>query len=185
MKQKGVCSIEEEVWRDIPDYEGLYQASNLGRIRSLDRIDRLGRFKSGKVLKPSFNHNGYNIITLCGKTFRLNRLIYSVFKGDIPEGYEVNHIDENKENNSVSNLNLMTPKENTNWGTGIERQIMKRVNGKKSKPVLQYDLEGNFIKKYPSISEAQRITGVFKANIIKCCKGKQNKTGGYKWRYEK
>ena len=122
-----------EIWRDIKGYEGLYQVSNYGKVRSLDRTtfanSRWGKVRSmnfkGRIIKQFVGKNGYMKVSLCkdGKVHSkdVHRLVYEAFIREIVEGMQVNHIDENKTNNKVENLNLLTPKENSNWGTAIER----------------------------------------------------------------
>ena len=78
----------------------------------------------------------------------------------------------------------MTPKENTNYGTGIERRSKKQINGKKSKPVLQFTLDNILVKEYPSIRQAERETGFNQAYIVKCCKGNRKQAYGFKWKYK-
>ena len=97
---------------------------------------------------------------------------------------QVNHINEIKTDNRLSNLNLMTPKENVNYGTGIDRCHNQLINGKCSKPVLQFTLDGILIKEYPSIQQVYRETGFDYRHIIKCCKGKYKQAYGFKWRYK-
>ena len=146
--------LEKEIGKDIPNYEGLYQASNLGRIKSFDKViaqkNNSTAIKKGRILKPSTSHSGYYQIVLSKqsirKSYKVHRLIWLAFYGSIPEGYEVNHINEIKTDNRLLNLNLMTHKENCNWGTGIERCHNQLINGKCSKSVLQFDLNDNFIK---------------------------------------
>ena len=181
-----------ETWKDIKGFEGIYQASNLGQVKSLSR------FKKGKngssvtvkerILKPKINSCGYFQVGLfknsIGKFYMVHRLVFETFNGTIPEGLQVNHINEIKSDNRLSNLNLMTPKENTNFGTGIERRAKKLINGKCSKPVLQFDLQDNFIKEYPSIKQVERETGFLQQNISKCCKGKLKTAYNYIWRYK-
>ena len=175
-------SQEIEEWRSIEGYEGLYQVSSLWRVRSCDRfVNSNGgtRLHKGKVLKPGMDRVGYLHVVLCkeGKptAFSVHRLVYEAFHGKIPEGMQVNHIDEDKSNNSLNNLNLMTPKENTNWGTAIERR---------SKPVVQYDLQGNFIAEYPSVCETGRKLGIKQGNISSALKGRIKTAGGYIFRYK-
>ena len=176
----------EEIWKDIPNYEG-YQVSNLGRVKSLERF-RKGKNGSlvtvkERILKPKLTHRGYYRVDLwkqsIGKHYKVHRLVWEAFNGSIPEGLQVNHINEVKTDNRLSNLNLMTCKENTNWGTGIERGHKKQ-----SKVVLQFTLEDVFIKEYPSIRQAERETGFNQAHIVKCCKGKYKTAYGYKWKYK-
>ena len=106
-------------------------------------------------------------------------MVYEAFNGQIPEGLQVNHINEIKTDNRLENLNLMTAKENLNWGTRNERIAKKR-----SKVVLQFDLNNNLVKEYQSIIQAGQETGFAFQNICACCKGKLKQAYGYKWRYK-
>lgn len=169
-----------EIWRDIPDYEGLYQASDQGRIRNT---------KTGRILAQKQDKRKWKKYWMVGlmkngkRSFKyVSRLVYSAFNGPIPKGMEVNHISENKDDNSLSNLNLMSREENMLWGTGIERRAKAHY-----KKVYQYDLEGNFIREWPSVKSVQEETGYRRANIANCCrKLPHNKTAyGFIWRYEK
>ena len=177
----------EEIWKDIPNYEGIYQASNLGRVKSLERF-RKGKNGSlasvkEKIFKPQIDHRGYYRVELwkqsIGKRYKVHRLVWEAFNGSIPEGLQVNHINEVKTDNRLENLNLMTPKENTNWGTGIERRAKKQ-----SKPVLQFTLDDILVKEYPSTHQVERETGFSQSCIFKCCKGKYKAAYGYKWKYK-
>lgn len=135
-------------------------------------------------LRSSLSSNGYARIKLSDnngkqRRFLLHRVVYEAVTGQpIPEGLQVNHIDEDKTNNQFNNLNLMTPKENSNWGTRNER--LSKVQ---SKQVEQYDLEGNLIKVWPSLSEINRQLGYSCGNICDCCKGKFDSRYGFKWKY--
>ena len=182
-------NYENEIWRDIPEYEGLYQASNLGRVKSLERIDARGNRRKEKILNPEINSCGYYRLTFCKqsivKRYLVHRLVYEAFNGQIPEEMQVNHINEVKTDNKLENLNLMTARENMNYGTRNARSAKKHINRKdQSKPVLQYDLQDNLIKEYPSIHQAYRETGFDYRHIIKCCKGKYKTAYGFKWRYK-
>ena len=181
-----------EEWKDILGFEGLYQASNMGRIKSLERIKK---GKNGclvtvkeKILKPQINRGYYRVNlykNLIQKNYRVHRLVWEAFNGSIPEGLHVNHINEVKTDNRLENLNLMTPKENTNWGTRNERAGKVLKNRKdQSKSVLQYDLQDNFVKEYPSARQAERETGFAQRHICECCKGKLKTAYGYKWKYK-
>lgn len=170
----------EEEWRPVIGYEELYEASSEGRIRSVDRevADRGGVYiAKGKVLKPVMN-KGYLRVGLHeeGKTkwFYVHRLVYSAFCGKIPGGYDVNHIDEDKTNNRLENLNLMTRKENNNWGTRTERC---------SKPVIAFDGDGNVVLEFHSTAEAER-NGFHSGHLSACCLGKQKTHKGYRWKYK-
>ena len=174
----------EEIWKDIKGFEGLYQVSNLGRVKSLKRPYRLKE----KIKKPTRDRYGYYQVRLCkqsiGKSYLVHRLVWEAFNGHIPEGYEINHLDERPVNNALSNLSLVTHRENLNYGTRNERAGKVLKNGKKSKPVLQFDLQDNFIKEYPSIRQAERETGFNQGNISACCNGKQKTAYNYIWKYK-
>lgn len=193
-----------EIWKDIKNYEGLYQVSNEGRVKALKKnVVGKGRnqyddehilkqheiVKHGKKrLQTSLTKDGVKEYPVTAK------LVYETFVGEIPKGMQVNHIDEDPSNNKIENLNLMTPKENSNWGTRNQRlgETFKS-NGKRSKPVLQYK-DGVLIAEYPSAKEAARQLGVGQCNISRCCLGgfiwknkwiNVNKAYGYTWEYKK
>lgn len=109
----------KEIWKDIVDYEGLYQVSNLGRVKSI-------KFSKEKILKPVPTHNGYYIVGLSKngnkKRFRVHRLVAQAFIGKISKGYCVNHINEVKTDNRLENLEIITFKENVNYGTANARR---------------------------------------------------------------
>lgn len=170
-----------EKWAYIPGYEGYYQVSNYGKVKSL-------KFGKEKILKPNKAPNGYFFVTLYRdkkpKCIRVHRLVWEAFNGTIPEGYVCNHINEDKTDNRLCNLNLMTPRENANWGTAIKRSADARKNGKKAYPVEQYDLQGNYIQEWASTMEIERQTGFANGNIGCCCNGKYRQAYGYIWRYK-
>ena len=181
--------LTTEEWRDIPGFEGIYQASNLGRIRSVDRIDSGGRSLKGKVRKLKTDRRGYQQVHLSkdgeGKRFLVHRLVYTAFNGEIPEGMEVNHINEVKSDNQIENLNLMTHVENVNWGTRNQRAAKAIINHPlKSKPVVGCDHEGNVVVTFPSTQEAGR-NGFTESSVASCCRGvKHHKTHkGLIWKY--
>lgn len=177
----------EEIWKDIKGFEGIYQASNFGRIKSLERV-RKGKNGSlvsvkEKILKPQMINSGYYLIGLwkqsIKKRYMVHRLVWIAFNGTIPEGLQVNHVNEIKTDNRLENLNLMTCKENINFGTGIERRAKKR-----SKPVLQFTLEDILIKEFPSTKQVERDNGFNHSHISACCKGKLKQAYGYIWKYK-
>lgn len=184
--------MSEEIWKDIKGFEGLYQVSNLGQVKSLERF-RKGENGSlvtvkEKILKPQINSNGYYQVGLCKnskvKRYMVHRLVYEAFNGQIPEDLQVNHINEVKTDNRLENLNLMTCKENNNWGTRNERASIKMTNGKLSKVVLQFTLEDVLIKEYPSAMQVYRETGFKQSRICDCCNGKRKQAYGFKWKYK-
>lgn len=195
---------DEKIWRDIIEegFEGIYQGSNFGRIRSLDRwVNSKNGSKSfvkGKILKPHLRYNGYQQVHLYkngkGKMLYVHRLVYEAFIGEIPKGMQVNHKDENKQNNILSNIDtLMTCKENINWGTRNKRSSKSLTNNpKKSKSVIQKSLEGEVIKVWTSVNEVQRQLGYDNGSISACCRGGCYKKGkwvnikqmyGFIWQY--
>lgn len=182
-------NYENEIWKDIPEYEGLYQASNLGRIKSLERIDALGHRLKEKILKPSIGNSGYYQVCLCKnsivKHYMIHRLVWKAFNGSIPKNMQCNHLNEIKTDNRLENLNLMTSKENVNYGTRNERAGKVLKNRKdQSKIVLQFTLESILVKEYPSVMQAVRDNGFNQGNIFACCNGRQKTAYGYKWRYK-
>ena len=128
----------EEVWRTIVGYEGLYVVSNMGRVRSLERIDSLGRVVKEKILSPSKNGNeGYLFVYLYkngkSKNHYIHRLVLSAFAPcENMENLEVNHLDENKENNNLNNLEWITHKDNQNYGTRNKRISEKKFYSSRS-----------------------------------------------------
>lgn len=172
----------KEVWKPVLGYEGLYEVSNFGRVRSLN-FNHTGK---PKTLSPKKEKNGY--LRLClfkhGKRKYLNihRLVYEAFNDQIPEGMQVNHINEIKTDNSVWNLNIMTPKENQNYGHCIKKRVEKQRNHpNESKQLYQYtypDLK--FVAVWPSIKEAVR-NGFNEGGIWYCCHGKYKQHKGFLW----
>lgn len=165
-----------EEWRSVRGYKGLYEVSNWGRVRSLN----YRHTSETKIIMTVKHKSGYMIVLLYKNGKRkqtlVHRLVYEAFNGEIPEGYEVNHIDENKVNNRSDNLNLMSRKENVNWGTANKRR-KKKI----SKPVLQFTLDGEFVKEWPSAMECGR-NGFDHSAISKCCRGGLEKYKNYKWK---
>ena len=123
--------MTEEIWRPVVGYEGLYEISSYGRVRSMDRYDGRNHFIKGKLLKNKDNGNGYLICSLSKngivKNKYIHRLVVEAFI-ERPDGlYEVNHKDENKKNNSVDNLEWCDKKYNNTYGTRIEREIKTKI----------------------------------------------------------
>lgn len=178
----------QEIWKDIVDYEGLYQVSNLGNVKSIGRwIDakcKGKRWQEEKILKPSVEGQGYLFVSLCKngkvKFFKVHRLVAQAFISN-PNNYPcVNHINEIKDNNKVENLEWCTVKYNNNYNG---RQ--KRIAAKRKKITLQINPNTNeIIAEFPSLNEVEIQTGIRKSNISKCCNGKRNIAGGFKWRYK-
>ena len=178
-----------EIWKDIPGYEGLYQVSNLGNVRSVDRYvshKRLGRkFCKGHLMSTHINNAGYVTVNLCKgnayKSFDVHRLVAIAFiETDDIRCVEVNHIDENKQNNVVDNLEWVTKSQNNRYGTKVRRQQVKI-----KMPVIQCDQNGKCIKEWESAADAERtISGKFTGAISHCLHGKTRTAYGYTWRFK-
>ena len=176
--------MKKEYWKPVIGYEGLYEVSNWGRVKSLERYNLSNCLRKGRILKQKQCKDGYKSVTLYKdgkrKIIFVHRLVAQAFIPN-PNNYPyVNHKDENKQNNIVTNLEWCDAKYNTNFGTCIERRSKK-----KSKPVLQYDLEGNFIKEWKSTRECGR-NGFNQSVICKCCRKLEHYKSayGYIWEYK-
>ena len=174
-----------EEWRDVVGYEGLYQVSDQGRVKSLER--KLSHWRGGeriqkeRILKPAV-YGGYLSVGLCAggkrKMLRVHRLVCQAFHKNPENKPCVNHIDENKTNNAASNLEWCTYEENNNHGTHNERMAKTQ-----SKPVGQYTLDGELIKVWPSPREAGRRAGFDNSTIYNVANGKRKTHKGFVWRY--
>lgn len=183
--------MSNEIWKDIKGYEGLYQVSNLGRVKSLEKYVSNGYslvLLNERILKPCKQQNGYMTIGLYkNKTYKrklIHRLVWESFNGDIEDKMTVNHKDEDKTNNCIDNLEILTQAENNHYGTRDIRAKESMINGKNSKPCIAYN--DNETIYYPSMMEAQR-KGFFTNNISLCCRNKygvlKNFYKGYYWKY--
>lgn len=173
-----------ETWKAIAGYEGLYQVSNLGRVKSLN-YNHTG---TERILMSRKNRGGYLYVNLHKdgqrKTITVHRLVATAFISNPNNLETINHKDEVKTNNTVSNLEWMSIKDNINYGTGHMRGSKAQVNDqKKSKQVQQFYKNGNLIATFHSTHEAERITGISSGSIRKCCLGQHKSAGGFIWRY--
>lgn len=190
----------KEIWKDIPGYEGLYQASNTGKIKSYDRVIVIppnsksvygfNYVRKGRQLKQQVANSGYLKVLLYDengnrKYTLVHRLIASTFIPN-PNKYKcINHRDENKLNNSLDNLEWCTHKYNTNYGSCISRRSEKqKITNSRITPVAKCDDFGNIVDVYTSMREAARSNKLYQSNIFKSCNS-NIKSGGYLWRYVK
>lgn len=174
----------KEEWKDIKDLEGLYQVSNWGRVKSL--ITDKNRRK--RILKQHNRGNGYLFVVLTNnehqsKNISVHRLVAETFLPNPENLPEVNHIDENKENNRVDNLEWCDHTYNINYGNRTKKASESKLNGKKSKSVLQFSLTGDFIREWPSTMECGR-NGFNQGAVAACCRGKLLQYKGFYWMYK-
>ena len=194
-----------EIWKDVIGYEGLYQVSNLGRVKSFWS----DKYLDGKILSPSFDSKQkYLFVGLhkdkVVKQVYVHRLVAQTF---IPNPYKlpcINHKDENKTNNCVDNLEWCTIKYNSNYGRAKERMIESRkrnpnyqqsiIQGQLTrnklkcsgaeKKVEQYSLGGEFIKEWKSLTEVEKTCGISRSGITRCCLGIFKQCKGYLWKFK-
>ena len=188
--------MECEVWKDVKGYEGLYKVSNTGKVKSFQR-------NREKLLSDKYYENGYLRASLSKnnekKKVLIHRLVAETFIPNPENKPEVNHIDGNKKNNNASNLEWCTRCENVKhaWKTGLNEEhreklsktAYKTVNKlweKNKKPVIQMDLDGNFIREFDSAKEAFEYYGIkrLQTSISACCTGRRKTAHGYKWKFK-
>lgn len=180
-----------ETWKDIRGYEGLYQVSDLGRIRSLDRVSNAKNNSTSKkrerILTQEITVFGYcrvRLFNIDGKAkhYAIHRLVAQEFIGNI-EGLEINHKNEIKTDNRVENLEIVTSKQNCNYGTRNKRISEKNAENKTlwSKGVIQKDKNGKIIAEFDSRLEAERATGVSNTDICRVCNGTRKSSKGFIW----
>lgn len=172
---------EIEEWKDIKDYEGLYQVSNLGKIKRLRFINGKTNIKRERIKVQKLRKDGYLEVALYkdgkGKSIQVHRLVAQAFVPNPENKPQVNHIDGNKQNNNIENLEWVSISENALHSA---RQLRKNV-----KEIEQYDLEGRYLATYSSITIAGEINGIRESSIANVLTGRRNKTYGYKWKYAK
>lgn len=190
----------QEVWKDIPNYEGLYQVSNLGKIKSLERkVKKYNgeRIVRERILKQSYEKKYMHVqLSKNGKTITrlVHRLVAETFIDNPNNLKEVNHIDANTRNNNVNNLEWCTRYENMQHAK--QMGLIKHNSGEKcywykkygkehtrSKKIIQLTKQGIKIKEWDSLADVERELNIKKGNICKCCKGERKTTGGFKWEY--
>lgn len=183
----------KEEWKDIIDFEGQYQISNIGRVKSLERTkvksNKAVVFIPERILKPIVNWRGYERIGLGGKIHSVHRLVAQAFIPNPDRKTQVNHKNGIKTDNRVENLEWTTPSENIKHAYDVLGKVSYRKGkfGKDlsfTKIVLQIK-DGNVIAEFYGCNEAERKTGISRKNINRVCLGKRRTTGGYEWRYKK
>jgi len=187
----------QEAWMPIGGYDGIYEISDLGRVRSLNRIDARGWRRKGRILQPSTHKNGYLLVCLykdgISETRIVHRLVAEAFIPNPENKPEVSGVDGVIVSNAAKDLAWCDRKEvlfdrgvlhrsmsHEKWGTG--EPVKKSVEARR-RPVIQYDKNGSEITSYPSVMIAERKTGVKNSNIIKVCRNKLKSAGGFMWKY--
>lgn len=175
-----MIQCEYEIWKSVVGFEGFYEVSNFGRVKSLDRVDKRGRFQKGKIKTQINNGSGYMVVSLKKdgkqKMRSVHRLVADSFIPNPLHKPCVNHLDGDKSNNKVVNLVWCTYVENMKHA--VETGLYKNVHGRK---VLCVELN----KTFNSLREAERFVGVRGSRLSNVCKLKRgSKTcGGFHWRY--
>jgi hypothetical protein len=172
----------EEVWKDIAGYEGLYQVSNIGRVKSLPKMCGV-RYNEERILKPCADKDGYLSVTLSNnykmKHFKVHRLVAEAFLENEENLPIINHKDLCVTNNCVDNLEWCSWSYNNTYKERAERTAKKNM-----KPILQYDLDGKFIREWEGGSVIHRELGYNVSHIYSCCTGQRKTSQGYKWKFK-
>lgn len=168
-----------ETWRAVKDYEGLYEVSSLGNVRNAN---------SGRVLNACRHRSGYLSVMLYKskkpKRFNIHRLVASAFLNNSNNYEFVNHIDEDKSNNNVENLEWCSREHNMKHGTVSARLSKKRGHGaRKGRPVIQIGDNGETLRTFESIASASKETGTARTSIWECCNGIHIKANNSRWAY--
>ena len=181
---------ESEVWKDVAGYEGLYKVSNKGNIYSVERVDSRGHRRGGRMLKPGRNSHGYLTVGLYkngkSKTKNVHRLVAETFIPN-PKGFlEINHKDENKSNNEMSNLEWCTREYNINYGKRTEKvsKKVRAVNAKTGEVITFNSTHDAGRKGYCQSYVAKACKGAYKTVTGKLVGGDGRKYKGYVWSYE-
>ena len=184
---------EKEIWKDVPNYEGYYQVSNLGRIKAINRVVNIKETKTmclrEHIMKQRKTNKGYMVVRLSKDGIAKNMFVHVAVLTSFskrPQGMsQINHKDEDKANNNLTNLEFCTPSYNQNYGRCSKNKSDATINDKrKSKAIIQISLDGSEINCFPSLREVERILGFQHGHIREACNGKLHTAYGYKWRWK-
>lgn len=183
----------QEAWKDIEGYEGFYQVSNFGRVKSLARTTPRNYTIPERIKSNDKHPFGYPIVDLyknnVRRKFRIHRLVAVAFMPNPENKREVNHIDNDPTNCRVDNLEWATPSENCKHSYKTGFSYMKVLNKRKgaemynARPVIQMDMNEVQIKIWSCISDAARFVGGATGDICAAINGRQKSSKGYKWKY--
>lgn len=187
--------MSNEIWKDIKfvnkngnlvDYTGRYQISSKGRIKRMSYVDSNGKLHRSRIMSKRLRTDGYEDISLTDlehkrHTYKVHRIVALVFIPNPNNLSDVNHIDENRSNNCVSNLEWLSHYDNNNYGTRNKKISLKLKGNKNKQSVPVYCITNNTI--YNSAYEAANVLKLERGNIIRCCKNKQTHTGGFQFKY--
>lgn len=178
-----------EVWKDVAEYEGLYKVSNFGRVCSLNWK---GTGKT-RELSQRVGTSGYFVVNLSKhgivKSKTVHRLVAQAFLENPLQLSDINHIDENKLNNSICNLEWCSHKENVRKFQknhplyASSRKSTDKYGKRITLPVAQYDMDGKLITVWANSREICKCTGMSDWSIAQCCRGKRKSAYGYLWQY--
>lgn len=177
----------QEEWKAIKEYEGLYEVSNYGRIKSLERITENNIHIKEHIQRQQLSKTGYMYVPLSKNGHKTNkrvhRIVATAFVENPAHKPQVNHKDEDKQNNRADNLEWVDGVENINYGTAVKRAHKKDVSPL-TKAVIQLGLDGTVIAEFPSQSQAAQAVGTSAGNISRCCHGHVKSVRGYVWKYK-
>lgn len=184
--------MTEEIWKDVVGYEGFYMVSNLGNVRSMERVVERNNGRNLNIrTKPMKNHphkGGYLKVRFCVnykfKGMFVHRLVAEAFISN-PLGLpQVNHKNSIRDDNRVENLEWCTARENTIHGYKYGNHKGKKgAESFHKKAVAMFDMDWNFIRSYVTMQEASKDTGTHFTNMTSCCRGNRTNAGGYRWMY--
>lgn len=179
----------KEIWKPVRNYEGLYEVSNMGRVKSVERMKWCGKgyYKAPeRILKLKKRKDGYLQIKLhkdgAEKVYLVHRLVSEAFIPNPNNLPEVNHKDEDKTNNHIDNLEFCSRLYNNTYN-GRAKKAGKKLAEKLSKPVYSISKESGLITYWKSATVASRQIGISQSNICACLKGKRKSAGGFYWQY--